>query len=63
MQLCGCCISRPIGAPLEGLHRSQGGGDSGGYMFLPRVLAFQVLVGILGKSLGDGDTRGHHFPC
>jgi hypothetical protein len=42
-QLCGYCVSRPIGAPLEGLHRSQGGGDGEGCMLLPGVLAFQVL--------------------
>ena len=51
--------SVPLWRVLRG---SQGDGDSGGYMLWPRVLAFQVMEGILSESLGDGDARGHHFP-
>jgi hypothetical protein len=49
-QLCGCCISRPIGAPSRGFAQKPGRGDGRGCMFLPGVLAFSSVGGHLGRK-------------
>jgi hypothetical protein len=63
-QLCGCCSSRCVDAPLEGLVRDvRASVTTEVACFDPGSLPNVVLGVFLGESLGDSDARGCRLPC
>ena len=62
-QLCSCCGSRRVDAPLDGFVRDgRAATTAETTCYDPGSWADAVLGDILDKSLGDGDARGRRFP-